>query len=160
MNHKKLWKSKPCRCDNCGSKRIACTDNKVLYGKNQGKWPVIWYCYDCKAAVSCHPDSQIPMGKMATQAVRSLRRKAHKVFDKIFKKHYMTRTDAYAWLANNMSIPRNECHISNFDEKQCELVIYLARQYLSLRKKKPVTISHLKGRKVVRRGHRRKPRCG
>lgn len=37
----------------------------------------------------------------------------------------MTRSDAYAWLAGKLGIPKHECHIINFDVATCDRVVAL-----------------------------------
>lgn len=151
------WLDKPTRCDNCQSPRIVNADNCIIYGRNQGDWPRVWFCRNCRATVSCHPGTNYPMGKMATTETRRARYRAHKYFDKIFRKHkIMSRTDAYFWLANVMHVPRNQCHISHFNVEQCERVVELSRDKIRATKRKPRTLTHKRGRKVSKRGHKRR----
>lgn len=151
------WLKRPDKCHSCGSERIICTENKIIYGSNYGDWPLIWYCYECTSLVSCHPNTTIPMGYMATQKVRQARRRAHKAFDPIHRKYkIMSRTQAYKWLSSMMNIPREKCHISMLNEEQCEQVISLSKEKIKISTKKPRTVTHIKGRKVSRKGHRRK----
>lgn len=159
MDNKKRfgWRDVPKCCDNCGHTDIKLTNNDVIYGKVHGKWPKIWYCKACGAAVSCHPESKYPMGKMADRETRAARGRAHKHFDQIFN-HYriMGRSSAYTWLASAMGIPRNKCHISYFSADQCGLVVKLSKAKIKQHKKKPATVTHRNGRPVSKRGHRRK----
>ncbi|USL90005.1 hypothetical protein [Vibrio phage vB_VpaS_CHI] len=152
------WLNKPKCCDNCQSPRIVNADNCIIYGRNHGDWPRVWFCRNCNAAVGCHPGTNYPMGKMATSETRQARRRAHKHFDKIFRKHgIMSRTDAYYWLARSMNIPKAECHISYFDAEQCERVVELSRNLIRAAKRKARTLTHTRGRKVSKPGHKRRP---
>lgn len=152
------WLDKPKCCDNCQSPRIVNANNSIIYGRNYGDWPRVWFCRNCNAAVSCHPGTNYPMGKMATSETRDARRRAHKHFDKIFRKHkIMSRTDAYFWLARSMNIPKDECHISHFNIEQCERVIELSRNKIRATKRKARTLTHTRGRKVSKPGHKRRP---
>ncbi len=117
---------RPMKCDACQSTAIALENNSILYGKDYGDWPIIWYCYSCAAAVGCHKGTAIPLGKMADRDTRSIRSKAHEAFDPIWKnkkKKRKSRNAAYAWLAEQLKIAKEECHISRFDKQRCLEVI-------------------------------------
>lgn len=147
------WLDKPKCCDNCQSPRIVNGDNCIIYGRNQGDWPRVWFCRNCRAAVGCHPGTNYPLGKMATHEVRKARYLAHKQFDKLHSKYkLMSRTEAYRWLAAMMGLDRKDCHISHFNLEQCELAEKLSRKRIKSAKKKPRTVTHIGGRKVSKRG--------
>lgn len=55
---------------------------------------------------------------------------AHACFDPIWREGYMTRHEAYSWLAEQMGLKRSECHIRLFDLGMCEAVIWLCRHKL------------------------------
>lgn len=115
---------RPIECDNCKSRRVRLTQNSVLYGRNYGTWPLIWFCDDCHAATGCHADTDIPLGTMATREVRQARKLAHEAFDPLWKKHRLaSRYKAYEWLACNLKINVNDCHIGHFDEQTCARVV-------------------------------------
>jgi hypothetical protein len=99
------------------------TSNSVIYGEEKGKWPYCYYCDDCTAVVACHPNTYNPMGFMATSAVRRLRQKVHRLLDPIWENNFLSRSDAYDWLANQLSIAPSECHISHFNKSQLDLAI-------------------------------------
>lgn len=48
---------------------------------------------------------------------------AHMALDVIWKFGAMKRSQAYAWLAKEMKLPIERCHIGMFDETQCARVI-------------------------------------
>ena len=54
---------------------------------------------------------------------------AHKKFDLLWCFGHMSRSEAYAWLAKEMDLTLNECHIINFDEEDCVLVEVLVDKY-------------------------------
>lgn len=112
----------PEHCDVCGSVNVIQTQNDRIYGRTYNKWPEIYFCQDCKAAVGCHPDTLIPLGKMATPLTRKLRAKAHESFDRIWREKVMHRAEAYAWLAKKLGIPTLECHISWLNDEQLRQV--------------------------------------
>ena len=116
-------------CDNCNSTNIDIVDNSILHGKSIGPWPYIYYCYDCKASVRCHNNSPLPMGKMADGKTRRLRKKAHFVFDKIWKQRILNRREAYAWLARELKIPNFECHFASLTTIQLIDAIRISEQF-------------------------------
>ncbi len=65
--------------------------------------------------------------------VRAARHEAHLVFDRFWKMapfwvRRERRVKCYAWLAKQMDMPREECHIRFFDVGMCEAVIELCLQ--------------------------------
>ncbi len=114
---------RPTKCNNCNSTNIRLTENSVLYGTQQGDWPIIWYCDDCQASVGCHPDTDIPLGYLADRDTKRSRMLAHEAFDPFWKSGNNGRQDTYSWLASQMGIPPKECHISHFNKEQCQQVV-------------------------------------
>ena len=47
------------------------------------------------------------MGTMANGELRRLRHEAHKYFNQLYESGYMTKDDAYRWLAAILSAPQN-----------------------------------------------------
>ena len=120
---------RPMACDGCGSTHISLSENSVLYGRNYGSWPLIWFCRSCTAAVGCHPNTDVPLGLMADRATRQLRQKAHEAFDPLWKNTpWLTRHKAYGWLAKKMGLHIDHCHISWFDKNKCRKVIEICTQ--------------------------------
>lgn len=52
-----------------------------------------------------------------------LRCMAHAAFDPKWQSGKMSRTEAYAWLAKELSIPKEACHMLMFDEEMCKRVL-------------------------------------
>ena len=120
----------PEQCDTCCSSNIVYTDNAIIYGRNYGNWPKCYFCRDCRASVGCHNGTDIPLGRMADRATRTLRNKAHDEFDKIWRDGYMTRSAAYQWLARQLEIDESQCHISWLTKDQLKDVITLSANFL------------------------------
>ncbi len=119
---------RPVQCDNCASRRVRLTHNSVLYGRNYGAWPLIWFCDDCNAATGCHAETDIPLGVMATKETRQARKLAHEEFDPIWReKRILSRYKAYEWLAGRLGIPVADCHIGLFNIEQCHKVIDICK---------------------------------
>ncbi|MBN46250.1 MAG: hypothetical protein CMH23_07230 [Methylophaga sp.] len=116
-------------CDACCSSNIELTTNDRIYGRTYGDWPKVYFCNDCKAAVGCHPGTEIPLGRMADRRIRQLRAKAHKAFDQLWRSGAMSRAKAYQWLAGALQIPVDECHISWLPEDLLNLTIEVSSKY-------------------------------
>jgi hypothetical protein len=48
---------------------------------------------------------------------------AHNAFDPIWESGEMTRSEAYAWLAEQLGIPKKRCHMEQMDVAMCDRVI-------------------------------------
>ena len=111
----------PTACPHCRS-AVALANNREVYGRSYGEWPWIYLCQgpDCRAYVGTHPDTNLPLGTLATEAIRAARKTAKAQFNALWQNGQMSRTDAYAWLAGALGIPVSACHFGWFDEAQCE----------------------------------------
>ena len=124
----------PNGCDVCtatiGDIRIA--NDKTIYGRRWSKSKKkYWLCEKCKSYVGCHKVGRRPYGALANKEVRKLRKQAHEVFDAIWqyyiysgrKTHKDARNSAYGWLASQMNLSKENCHIGKFNEENCRRVI-------------------------------------
>jgi hypothetical protein len=112
------------KCDVCLSPNIIFTKRAQIRG-----WPFIWKCNDCFASVGCHPDSDKPLGLMASRYTRELRIKAHAWFDKIYLCGFMSRARAVRWAKAQIGFTE-EFHISSLSNFYLEELIKYAKQYL------------------------------
>lgn len=112
----------PCICPYCqGLVEIA--HHCAIYGKALGSWPWVYACNDCGASVGMHPQTNLPLGTLANKRLRALRIKAKDAFTRAWQEQGITRTDGYRWLAKQLGIDKNKCHIGWSDESQCEQII-------------------------------------
>lgn len=88
-----------------------------------------WLCTPCDAYVGCHDGTEKPLGRLANQELRQAKIAAHAVLDPLWKSGSMTRNAAYQWLADQLGIPRSECHVGMFDVDRCRLVVALCNFY-------------------------------
>lgn len=111
-----------------------CMDKTVLVGGDviyphrpdlYKKW--FYSCRPCGAYVGCHPGTKKPLGRLANGELRKAKQEAHAAFDPLWKSGRRKRKDAYAWLAANIGIDVNDCHIGEFDVKACKLVVAACR---------------------------------
>lgn len=140
---------RPTRCDNCNSWKIGLVSNHLQYGKVVGDWPIIYYCFQCKASVNCHHGTNAPLGTMADRETRRERRRTHKYFDKLWQDGiFDSRVTAYRWLSQEFGINQELCHIGLFDYNTCRDVTKKAKAYYKWRKMKR------RDKSIYRRGKR------
>ncbi len=110
-------------CPYCqGEARLV--DGRAVYPNRRDLWDKpVWACLPCRAWVGCHPDTEVPLGRLADSALRAAKMAAHAAFDPIWREGRMTRKAAYRWLAAQMGIREADCHIGHFDLKQCKAVV-------------------------------------
>lgn len=120
----------PKTCPYCKSAVEYCSHAKIYNGREFDDWPFIYLCTNeaCKASVGVHKGTTHPLGTLADQVTKNARKKAHAVFDPIWKNQAnkgKARVEAYAWLAEQLDIERWRCHISWFDVSYCNKVVDL-----------------------------------
>lgn len=148
----------PLKCDSCGDNRIAFINNRIIYGKPMGAWPFCFYCYECRASVGVHLHTRIPLGRMADSDTKKLRKQAHEWFDPIWLRYkFLTRPQAYEWLADKLGIPLSTCHfarMTNLQLKQTEKVCieFIREQKRIVIKRQEAKIAE---RKVIERVSKR-----
>ena len=84
----------------------------------------------CDAYVRVHAGTNIPVGSLANHELRTLRRTAHQYFDQLHQSGYMSKQDAYQWLADLICAPLSEAHIGHLGEYYCKQVIEESRRLL------------------------------
>lgn len=95
-----------------------------LYPHRPDLYSLVFYkCRPCEAYVGCHKGTVQPLGRLANAELRLLRSNAHALFDPLWKRGDMKRSEAYAWLANQLGIAGELCHIGMFDEEHCRRVV-------------------------------------
>ena len=110
----------PQACPKCGGP-VSVENNRVIYGRSYGAYPWCVVCADrmCGCAVGFHPGTNIPLGTMADQPTRKARSQCKDAFNALWLQGAMTRDRAYEWLARELGLPPEECHIGRFDIDQC-----------------------------------------
>ena len=111
----------PTECHYChGTVRLV--HNKEIYGRTFGDWPWAYKCGDCDAHVGIHQFTNIPLGTLANPQLRAARKMTKEVFNPLWqgRRRAMSRTQAYAWLAEQLCIPVGDCHIGWFDVTTCQ----------------------------------------
>ena len=109
----------PTECRYCGGP-VEIAHHSDVYGREYSDWPWMYRCAPCDAYVGLHPFTNIPLGILADRDLREARKRCKPVFERLFRSGRMTRSEAYAALADELRIPREECHFGWFDEARCE----------------------------------------
>lgn len=116
-------------CPYCGDK-AELTNSKIVYGRDYG--PIyLCKCVEGWAYVGVNKQNGKPLGRLADRELRELKKQAHKAFDPLWKPEgaEMTRTQAYAWLAKQMELGLDECHIGMFDIESCQRCIQICHEH-------------------------------
>jgi hypothetical protein len=79
----------------------------------------IWACERCDTRVGCFDGTDIPKGSMASHELRKARMEAHRAFDPIWKEGLISRTEAYALLAQRLGMRVEDCHFGQMGPKAC-----------------------------------------
>ncbi len=66
----------------------------------------------CDANVRTHLGTTIPVGEMANGHLRALRRTDHRYFGQLHQSGFMSKKEAYRWLAATISAPMSQTHTS------------------------------------------------
>lgn len=121
----------PTTCRHCdGSVRIV-GHAAIYHGRTYGDWPWVYRCEDCSARVGMHPFTNLPLGTLADNALRDIRNRCKKPFEKIWQDGRMGRSQAYRWLADHLGKSIAECHFGLFEAPDCERAERLCLDYLS-----------------------------
>lgn len=109
------------QCPYCGRSAVLVTGKVIYPHRPELQKRKYWLCRNCWAYVGTHKNSPThkPMGRLANAQLRSAKRRAHMVFDPIWRDGDLSRQEAYAWLARQMNMPLSQCHIGHFNVQQC-----------------------------------------
>lgn len=128
-------------CGHCGSYTEQMTGARVYPHRKDLAEKLFWVCIHCDAYVGCHQSNGLPFGSPADAATRKARSRAHAAFDPLWKakirksgmKKHQARGKAYKWLAEQMGMTRDDCHIGMMTAEQADRVADICRQYAPAR---------------------------
>jgi len=112
---------------------VYCSDGYLV--RRTGKYGEFFGCSNfpqCTSVDDVRYDG-LPSGMQSDQQTRQARREAHNAFDEIWKREYMSRSDAYSWLAEGLGLGSGECHIKRLTRHQCEIVVRISEAFLEER---------------------------
>ena len=104
----------PKTCVYCNGK-VSLISNAFVYGREYGNG-LCYFCEKCNCYVGVHNDKVTPLGVLANNTMRLLKKRCHSTFDPLWQSGKITRNNAYSKLAKRLNIPLNECHFGWFDE--------------------------------------------
>lgn len=85
---------------------------------------------ECQSYIGAYENTYDPMGEMANKELRLLRIHAHLVFDEVWRKGIWTKDEAYAFLADKLSLKKRQTHISQFNIYHCRKTIEISSEVL------------------------------
>jgi hypothetical protein len=115
-------------CPYCGEPSEKAT-GKEIYPHRPDLYEKTFYrCTPCKAYVGCHPGTENPLGRLANAELRKAKNAAHAAFDPRWKgQKGRVRREQYKWLAEQLGISKDDCHIGMFDVDMCRRVVEVCR---------------------------------
>ncbi len=121
-------------CPYCGKRAEFVDSAEVYHGRSYG---MIYLCRPCDAYVGCHGNGKgdSPKGRLANAELRRWKIAAHDAFDPLWKYGPFRgrRNAAYAWLAEQMGLPKEKTHIGMFDVAECQQVIQICKNRKELK---------------------------
>lgn len=112
----------PPNCCPWCQKPVKLVNNSEVYGKEYGNWPYMYWCKLCDAYVGLHPDTDLPLGTLATREVRNARSRSKDAFHSMLKQLGINRDAGYKLVSAGLNIPAKECHFGWFDIPRAEEV--------------------------------------
>ena len=123
------------RCPYCGG-TVTLRSADGIYRDNS-KGVMLYVCSNypkCDAYVRVHEGTKIPVGTLANAELRALRKEAHDAFNRLYDSGFMSRDNAYIWLASILQAPRSQAHIGQLSVYYCRIVIDESKKLLDKRK--------------------------
>lgn len=146
------------KCPYCGGSTKLVSASYVYHtNKYKGNMYVCENYPTCNSYVGCHPNTTKPLGRLANKELRHMKEKAHYYFDELWKKKTFSENKsisknrylAYRWLAEQLNLNSDDCHIGLFDEDMC-------RKVISICKKRQIELGLYEPKQILSRGYIRK----
>jgi hypothetical protein len=128
-------------CPYCGQPAEAAVGTTVYPRRPELSGLHFYVCWRCDARVGTHKGTWQPMGPLADRELRRLRHAAHEAFDPIWRHRMLpsgpaaasVRHEAYGWLAGQLNLPAEQCHIGRLTREQCREVIRISEGFRASR---------------------------
>ena len=107
------------------TERLTCPECGSTMSLRSSRYGLFYGCDEfpkCRASHGAHPDGR-PLGIPANAETKQWRMKAHEASDGLWKSGRMGRNEAYVWLAEQIGLSRDDCHIGRFDIEQCKRIV-------------------------------------
>ena len=112
------------RCPYCGAPMEIRPAGEIYRKKTSTERLLVCSRYPaCDTYAQFIPGTDELLGSPADPALRRLRSRTHRSFDDVWKKGYMSRSDAYLWMADFLGLRRDQAHIARLDAYRCRRVI-------------------------------------
>lgn len=134
---KKKTKNQQIRCPYCGAAARYQSADGIYHDNSRNVMLYVCPNYpECDSYVRVHKGTKIPVGTMANKELRKLRKEAHDQFNKLYMYGYMTKDEAYRWLADIINTTElSNAHIGNMSEYYCKVVIDKSIEFIKARKR-------------------------
>ena len=116
-------------CVECGGRGELSNGARLGYKRPEMRARLFYVC-PCGARVGCHPGTAVPMGLPCGAAASRARQVCHAAFDPIWQAKVAAgasrenaRQAAYKWLAREIGIRPDECHIGYFNKAMADRAI-------------------------------------
>lgn len=123
-------------CDYCGKPAVPTKGSNIWPSRPELSLTFFYCCDPCGARVGTHKGTWQPLGRLANADLRRLRQEAHAVFDPICHslipvggKRQQGREAGYRWLAEQLGLTRDTCHVGLFDDALCRRAIEVCTNY-------------------------------
>ncbi len=121
----------PLECVECDRAAPTLTTGREIYPHRPDLWDQSYWRCECGAYVGCHKGTDLAKGRTAKKETLAARGRAHAVFDPLWRaKSAMEglalnhcRGLAYKWLADQMQMSRESCHIGWMTREQADRVV-------------------------------------
>lgn len=139
-------------CPYCNEAAILESSRRVYSGRDYGLMYICSNYPACDSYVGIHKGTAKPLGRLANKELRYWKIKAHAAFDELWKRKLIRRRSglpgksgksgggsykkgyargsAYKWLAEQLGIRSDDCHIGMFDVDKCKKVVDICALYL------------------------------
>src|SRR5574344_786199 len=119
-----IYEKHPKICQLCGG-NVIYTSNSIIYGKEYGNGKC-YYCQNCHNYVGVHNNTDIALGIIADEDMRTLKKECHNIFDKLWKDN-KRRNNLYYELSKQMNIKREHCHFGHFDKTELKQALEILK---------------------------------
>lgn len=123
-------------CLHCGRVAVLSRTSAHIFGGRD--WGPVWECKPCGARSGCHPGTTRALGPPADANTREARQQAHAAFDPLWRAKMArdrcgkgrARRAAYRWLAKQLQLRADYCHIGMMDAETAWRVVAVCRPHL------------------------------
>ena len=132
-------------CAYCAQPTTLC-DGRTIYPHRPDLWEKLFFrCVPCDAYVGSHPGTGHGLGRVANAELRLAKHAAHMAFDFLWEDKARrgnmgrneARREAYKWLAEQMGVEPENCHIGMMDAALCRRTIEVCARELERLGRKP-----------------------